>query len=295
MKSVSIIILILFTAVSLSASLTVKYDSSLDPEFINTEKIKGNEYFNVYELNKTFKAVIKEDLLDQRINISMYGKQVIVLMNSQYLLFQNHAYSFTDPMISREGRNLLPISFIRNILPLLFKDEIRYEDDSLLAKTPIDFSLKTVVIDPGHGGKDPGAIGYTKKNYEKDVVLKIAKKLKTYLEKELGINVVLTRDKDEFMPLQSRTQLANRVNADHPAIERRPARELDPDSDLGRLPVTVSVGPLDAATRDAALDAGLACAAAMRREGLIHGAVLALDGHYRVAGPGLAEALPAAA
>ena len=91
------------------------------------------------------------------------------------------------------------------------------------------------------------------------------------------------------------TLIANGVNADHPAIERRPAQELDPDSDLGRLPVTVSVGPLDAATRDAALDAGLACAEHMRREGLIHGAVLALDGHYRVAGPGLAKALPAAA
>ncbi len=91
------------------------------------------------------------------------------------------------------------------------------------------------------------------------------------------------------------TLIANRVNADHPAIERRPAQELDPDSDLGRLPVTVSVGPLDAATRDAALDTGLACAKHMRGEGLIHGAVLALDGHYRVAGPGLAEALPAAA
>ncbi|MCK5276019.1 MAG: UPF0280 family protein [Alphaproteobacteria bacterium] len=91
------------------------------------------------------------------------------------------------------------------------------------------------------------------------------------------------------------TLIANRVNIDHPAIERRPAQALDPDSDLGPLPVTVSVGPLDEASRDAALDAGLACAEAMREAGLIHSAVLALYETYRVVGPELAKALPVAA
>ena len=91
------------------------------------------------------------------------------------------------------------------------------------------------------------------------------------------------------------TLIANRVNIDHPAIERCSAQALDPDSDLDGFPVTVSVGALDEASRDAALDAGLACAEAMREAGLIHGAVLALNGIYRVAGPGLAGALPAAA
>ena len=91
------------------------------------------------------------------------------------------------------------------------------------------------------------------------------------------------------------TLIANKVNVDHPAIERRPADMLDPDSDLGKLPVTFAVGPLDAASRDAALNAGLACANGMREAGLIHGAVLALNGIYRVTGPELANALPVAA
>ena len=91
------------------------------------------------------------------------------------------------------------------------------------------------------------------------------------------------------------TLIGNNVNVDHPAIERCPAQALDPDSNLGKLPVTVAVGPLDEASRDAALDAGLACAQAMRGAGLIHGAVLALYETYRVVGPGLARALPAAA
>lgn len=91
------------------------------------------------------------------------------------------------------------------------------------------------------------------------------------------------------------TLIANKVNVDHPAIERHPAQSLDPDSDLGPLPVTVSVGPLDEAACNAALDAGLTSAETMRDAGLIHGAVLALNGIYRVAGPGLAKALPVAA
>lgn len=91
------------------------------------------------------------------------------------------------------------------------------------------------------------------------------------------------------------TLIANRVNVDHPAIKRRSAQALDPDSDLDRMPVTVAVGPLDKASCRAALEAGLACAEAMRDTGLIYGAVLALNETYRVAGPGLAKALPATA
>lgn len=85
------------------------------------------------------------------------------------------------------------------------------------------------------------------------------------------------------------TLIANRVNANDPAVERRPAAELDPDSDLGMMPVTVSVGALAPPVRIAALDAGLAAAEAMRGQGLIYGAALLLDGESRVTGPALME------
>lgn len=74
-------------------------------------------------------------------------------------------------------------------------------------------SLKTVVIDPGHGGKDPGAIGVGGVK-EKDVVLNIALKLKEMLKKTDGITVHLTREKDIFVPLQDRTKFANDKKAD---------------------------------------------------------------------------------
>lgn len=73
--------------------------------------------------------------------------------------------------------------------------------------------LKTVVIDPGHGGKDPGAIGVSGIK-EKNVVLSIALKLKEILKKNDGITVYLTREKDVFIPLQDRTKFANQKKAD---------------------------------------------------------------------------------
>ncbi|MBL8662590.1 MAG: UPF0280 family protein [Candidatus Odyssella sp.] len=74
------------------------------------------------------------------------------------------------------------------------------------------------------------------------------------------------------------TMIANAVTTDHPAIERRPARDLDPDSDLREHPVTVSVGPLDAAALAAALANGERAARAYRAAGLLEGAYIELQG-----------------
>lgn len=86
------------------------------------------------------------------------------------------------------------------------------------------------------------------------------------------------------------TLVANAVNVDHSAIERRPARQVRDDSDLGDLPVTVNVAPLPEEAVTHALAAGLAVAERMRTNGLIGGAVLRLQGRSVVAG--FPEAIP---
>ncbi len=88
------------------------------------------------------------------------------------------------------------------------------------------------------------------------------------------------------------TLIANAVDVDHPAIERQPASVLDADSDLGRLPVTVAVGPLSRDDIVSALEAGTAEAGEMWRRGLIEAAFLSLAGHHRTLGAPL-SALPA--
>jgi N-acetylmuramoyl-L-alanine amidase len=71
----------------------------------------------------------------------------------------------------------------------------------------------TLVLDAGHGGKDSGCLG--KYSMEKDIVLSLCKLIKgQLLEKDHKIDVILTRDKDEFIPLHERSRLANDVNAD---------------------------------------------------------------------------------
>lgn len=78
------------------------------------------------------------------------------------------------------------------------------------------------------------------------------------------------------------TVIANAVNIDHPAIERRPARTLDPDSDLLDLPVTVAVGPLPRHAVAEALGRGAAEARRLRYRDLIEGAALSLQGQWRL-------------
>jgi N-acetylmuramoyl-L-alanine amidase len=73
--------------------------------------------------------------------------------------------------------------------------------------------LLTVVLDPGHGGEDPGAIG-ARGSREKDVVLDIAKRLKQKIEEYPNMRVMLTRDGDYFVPLPVRVQKARKVQAD---------------------------------------------------------------------------------
>ena len=70
-----------------------------------------------------------------------------------------------------------------------------------------------VVIDPGHGGKDPGAIGRNG-TQEKDVVLEVARKLKARINREKGMQAILTRDSDTFIPLRQRMDIAHQNKAD---------------------------------------------------------------------------------
>jgi N-acetylmuramoyl-L-alanine amidase len=84
---------------------------------------------------------------------------------------------------------------------------------SLPAQNNTKKTISTVVIDPGHGGKDPGSI--TKRVHEKDIVLSIALKLGEYIKKNLpDVKVIYTRSTDVFIPLEQRAEIANKNQAD---------------------------------------------------------------------------------
>lgn len=78
---------------------------------------------------------------------------------------------------------------------------------------PVLSGLRRIVVDAGHGGKDPGAVGPSGLR-EKDVTLALARHLAQRLRESLDCDVVLTRDRDEYIPLEERTAIANKVGAD---------------------------------------------------------------------------------
>jgi N-acetylmuramoyl-L-alanine amidase len=82
-------------------------------------------------------------------------------------------------------------------------------DSALMAS----HKVRKIVIDPGHGGKDPGAIGRSGLR-EKDVTLRISKLLKKSLRKKTRAKVILTRNRDVYIPLEERTAIANTAEAD---------------------------------------------------------------------------------
>ncbi|MDT8424085.1 MAG: N-acetylmuramoyl-L-alanine amidase [Desulfuromonadales bacterium] len=101
-------------------------------------------------------------------------------------------------LLNEHGRSAVP------------RTEITKKPPALAGAEPV---LKRVVIDAGHGGKDPGAVG-PNRVFEKNVVLDFAKKLGKRLEDEIGCEVILTRDRDVYLRLEERTAIANQVNAD---------------------------------------------------------------------------------
>jgi len=76
----------------------------------------------------------------------------------------------------------------------------------------LGLGVHRIVIDPGHGGKDPGAMAFGLK--EKNIVLKVARETAARLRKKYHYEVILTRDRDVFLPLEERIAIANTKKAD---------------------------------------------------------------------------------
>jgi len=106
------------------------------------------------------------------------------------------------------------------LYPMLFKNNEPYIsevdfltclDPLLRYKTPVKLGMKTIMVDAGHGGTDPGAMNGTHK--EKVYTLQIAKRLQTQLEK-LGFRVIMTRTGDTYPTLQDRAALCKKYKPD---------------------------------------------------------------------------------
>ncbi len=152
------------------------------------------------------------DHISQTADLKIEGVSVRILVGSGILLLGKEQVKLNAPVTIDESSVMLPRDFkikVMDRFPKLFSAKA----PARAAKVPRVFrKLREVVLDAGHGGKDPGAIGVMGMQ-EKTVVLDIARRLKRLLE-TAGVKVTMTRQDDTFIPLPERTAIASRSRAD---------------------------------------------------------------------------------
>ena len=191
-------------------------DGRLVLSFSKELRKKDVNFFHLYNgKSNTYKYVFDiHGVLDKPLRLSKRGIRSIKVSqfkpNTIRLVFMNNdVMKIRFAVIDDELRILINSSKSFHDRK---KSSVKKTKKASTSSTPSYFEQRTIVIDPGHGGKDPGAIGY--KHYrEKVVVLDIAKYVKRYLESR-GYKVYMTRDKDRFIKLSHRTKYANRKKAD---------------------------------------------------------------------------------
>ncbi len=215
MKKILIICLLLSTLwIMLHADLSIQIRGESRPRNLVETSLSGVSFVDIDEFGTIFKAISRQDRSDSRVYLHIYDEQFIFLETSPYYSFKNNSFNMHYPLTRKEAKLYLPSVFVTEHLRVHFGKSVELKGKTLTIDKPRDNSVMTIVLDPGHGGKDPGAVGKKLKANEKDVNLAVALKLKQFLEKELGLKVLLTRNDDRFVSLQDRTRFANDKKAD---------------------------------------------------------------------------------
>ncbi len=155
-------------------------------------------YFTIFKCKAN-----AQQLSAQNPTKSIEYTKVISNKNSIQLIFKlNKNFNSSDVQFDPQKKQFI----IPLFLPL--NEEIKEK----IADAKNAWKIDTIVLDAGHGGKDPGTVGRWNFKHEKDLVLDIVLRLGRLLEKETDINVVYTRKTDTFIPLWKRTQIANKAN-----------------------------------------------------------------------------------
>lgn len=148
------------------------------------------------------------DPLGRQVSLKKADTEVKLLIDSQMVLVNGSPLDIGQPVIIHNGSAVIPLKLKEMVID-------KFYCPVLPEKTPayaLAHALRRIVVDAGHGGHDPGAIGRTGLR-EKDVNLDIARRLSNLLEAK-GIEAVMTRSVDKFITLEQRAEIANRARAD---------------------------------------------------------------------------------
>lgn len=187
----------------------------------------GRVYIDIKNarLGKDVKDTTIDDGLLKGVRVSQYRQDVVRIVLDTLNIKDYKIFPLSEParlVIDVRGERRTEISKLEETISALHKPfvENKHVEPQQVAEKKIKpvkrkpiSKIRRIVVDPGHGGHDPGAVGFAGLQ-EKDVVLSIGLKLKELLENELDLDVIMTRSTDIFIPLEERTAIANKVNAD---------------------------------------------------------------------------------
>lgn len=191
------------------------------------QKLKGNEYVSLYEIcrdgefDQSIDPVLGRGKIYKKTYVAVYQIDLAVILAGREMIKSDY------PVIRGSGGEVfIPADSAQKILEIMLEKSFSRFDNYLkedreskpVVKKPLPAEddgryeeIDFIVIDAGHGGKDPGAVGKGGKR-EKDITLSVSKRVHSILKRELkGVNVRLTRSTDVFLELGERTEIANRL------------------------------------------------------------------------------------
>ena len=219
MKKLFFIVVFLFLAIPLFASeYTVSYVNSSRKDHLQIYQLQNRSYIDIYDLTRVLEARLDINPNLQIIDFTIFNKKCRFFFDNKWVKFGKKNYNLYNNIKIQDGNFYIPKYFLNLCANKFFPDRVVLNNKRhriIVNLTAMEqYLIKRIVIDPGHGGKDPGAVGKYLKLKEKDVVLNIAKKVKELLEKNLDVTVLLTREDDRFVSLGDRTEFANNHQAD---------------------------------------------------------------------------------
>ena len=193
---------------------------------INT--IKNKQLFSINDFINITDSKNFINSKTEKIIFYIDGKKIKITNQIAFIIIDDNLYQLSSNVVKKNNNYYVPTESFLNIInnlstsiSLTFKtNQINLSKLIELPKKTVKVDLKsekekwefkTIVIDAGHGGKDPGAVGY-RGTKEKDIALDVAKRLEKKLTKNMDIKVVMTRDEDVFLKLSERTKIANENN-----------------------------------------------------------------------------------
>lgn len=176
-------------------------------EALPTYTLNGTTYIALLPFCRGRGITFSYDTYTRQVSLSSSSHEINLLVGDTLVLVDGLPQHLKHPVDIYQGTPVVPYKFKEQVLDKLFEGVYPGRKTA-----PIADKLKKVIIDAGHGGNDPGARGKSGLR-EKDVNLDITRRLARILKSE-GIEVVLTRSSDKFIPLHRRVDIANNSRAD---------------------------------------------------------------------------------